>query len=651
MSLLKIHILILSTLLLVIMGGAFLVSVINSHTFLEHQLASHAEDTASSLGLLLSSPLAEQEIAGAESIVSAVFDRGYYQRVVITNMDGGVVVERKAPLVVKDVPGWFIRFLPMSAPSGEAVIHAGWRQVGKVLVRSHPGYAYAELWNSFIGIIYWFVGVWAAGNAVLILVLKMLNADLKAVEAQAAAIAARDFTLQEKTPFSQDLRRVFTTMNQMSRKLKSVFEDQARFIEILQRDARMDPVTGLFNRRHFEARLRHLCESPAEFFSGALLLVRIEGFREFNQRFGVPAGDEFLETAARAIEAVCTRESSQVLTAKMTGAEFAVYFPGIETEKAEALADAVIAGLTRLGNFADFQPKMAIHCGIAITSEGDSISRAFSAADTALRKAQYPGGSAWRRYQSDEAPGVLKADDLRAVLNKSLDTKSIEMELDPVVALDPPHLLHYEALARIRNDSGETLPAQAFILMAEKIGRIQELDRLVVERVLSLMTGHGGDADFAVNISIQSIKDPAFMDWLCDTLNTLPRLAERLFFETPEYSCTVFPDTVKSAIARIRKAGARFGLDHFGLSNGSFGYLIDLDVSYLKVDGSYFRGISQSKDNQFFIQAIGNIIHSLDVRLVGCCVETAEELEMVKALNVDAIQGSAATRIPPPPAL
>jgi EAL domain-containing protein (putative c-di-GMP-specific phosphodiesterase class I) len=105
---------------------------------------------------------------------------------------------------------------------------------------------------------------------------------------------------------------------------------------------------------------------------------------------------------------------------------------------------------------------------------------------------------------------------------------------------------------------------------------------------------------------------------------------------------------VRPSIDRIIEAGSSFALDHFGVGSTSFGYLIDLKPAYLKIDGSYIRRISKNKDHQFFVQAITNIAHGLDIRMIACHVERQQDFDAVKMLGVDAVQGKFVTQVSHP---
>src|SRR5690606_38103726 len=120
-------------------AGTMAITVHDTRAYLNAQLRTIAQDTATPLGISLSPALAAGDMAVAESLVNAVFDSGYYRRVAITGIDGKAIMERAAPAQVDGVPDWFMRLLPLETPRGQALVMAGWQQAGTVEVSANPG--------------------------------------------------------------------------------------------------------------------------------------------------------------------------------------------------------------------------------------------------------------------------------------------------------------------------------------------------------------------------------------------------------------------------------------------------------------------------------------------------------------------------------
>src|SRR5512146_1384275 len=138
----------LISLLWVLVFIATLAIVVNStKDYLQRAMASHAQDTATSLGLSITHAASIKDVTTIERMTAALFDRGYYREIQVTSMDGKPLVTKRVEEAVKGIPQWFINAFPLDTPPMSAIVMDGWRQVGKVEVVSHPGHAYAELWR------------------------------------------------------------------------------------------------------------------------------------------------------------------------------------------------------------------------------------------------------------------------------------------------------------------------------------------------------------------------------------------------------------------------------------------------------------------------------------------------------------------------
>jgi len=291
-------------LFLLLFTGTWLAKLQSTRTFLIDQLESHAQDTATSLGLSISQYSIDNDMPAIESMVNAVFDRGYYRIVRYSDNQGNVRVERILDVKIENVPQWFIHLIPLKTPESTANVMAGWIQAGTVYVKSHPGYAYKTLWENVVRMTVWFL---VCGVIVLIVGgfgLKILLKPLVLVEKQADALCKKRYEVQERLPRTKELRRVVEAMNRMTGKVKEMFQEQVTIAEGLKKQAYHDSVTGLGNRRFFESQITARLDRRDSVTKGIVLLLQIRELHELNQQKGFQAGQGFLRTAEGSCNAV-----------------------------------------------------------------------------------------------------------------------------------------------------------------------------------------------------------------------------------------------------------------------------------------------------------------------------------------------------------
>lgn len=623
-------------------AGTVAISVSDTRSYLDNQLKTISQDTATSLGLSLSPHFADNEMVLVESKINLIFDSGYYQEVTVAGLDGKPLVQRLAPAQVPDVPAWFVRLFPIETPRGQALVMAGWQQAGTITVAANPATAYATLWTSSVKSFWWFLAALVATSVLGMLALRLILRPLRLVEAQARAICDREYPVQARLPWTLELRSVVVAMNRMTSKIKAMFEEQADAMDRLRADSYRHALTGLANRRYFDMQLQQLLVSADEFQSGALLLLELKDFKAVNERRGYPAGDELLRGAVQVIEqAVRADVQLDCFVAHLAGANFALVLSNVSEFEAIEVGERLAAALPQLHQRGLADSADVGHVGMAMYRR-QSASQFLSEADTALRAAQNKGPNMLHVHEGRGAGVVaLSATRWSEFLRDVIDRKNIILHLQPVEGgADGRTVLHYETLLRVTGEDGQLIPAVVFVPMAKRLGLIRQIDRLVVAEVLArLQQRRYGDATIAVNLFPATLQDTGFVAWLDAALQADPEAARRIAFEVSEYGALEHLDALRTLVNLVRRHGGQFGIDHFGRGFSSFGYLSTLKIDYLKIDGSFIRGIEQQRDNQFLVDAICKIAHGLDLKVIAESVETDAERGMLATLRIDGVQG------------
>lgn len=640
MSLSRQLIIIITLLFIVLFIGTLAVSTHNTRGYLAHQLESHAQDTASSLGLSLTPHMANNDLPTMTSMVDAIFDRGYYRDIRIIAIDGTPIIERVLNVTVKDVPAWFVDMLPLETPEGLSTITHNWKQVARVQVRSHPGYAYLDLWRNTVDTFWWFLFSFAVGVVTFVMVLRVILKPLSQVENQALAISRREFPIMHKLPWTRELRRVVIAMNRMSFKVKGMLSEQTDMIERIRKEVYVDPLTGLANRRSFDMQLEHLVKAADDIHQGAVLFIGLKDLAEVNTTRGYQQGDELLKETADAIRR-CTAPLGQVFVARISGGEFGVLLPGAHIETVNELAKELAYQIPLIEE--QFTEQGTCHIGGAWYSgkiQGDCL---LAKADMALRASLQQGPNAWQVYGMDEqaATVVHGAQSWAKILQNSIDLHKYVFSRQPVINIADGHRLHYEVYTRLMGDDGELISAAVFMPTAERLGLMPKLDRYILENLLCKLATNdeNGTGSYSINLSPSSVHDPAFMDWAYARLAAVPALAGRIILETPEYAAIADTQAFKAIVSRFHGLGCRVSLDHFGTAFAPFGYLHDLKLDFIKIHGGLVRGVSENKDNRFFIQSLCQIAHGLDVQVLGEFVENEADWQQLRELGLDGAQG------------
>ncbi len=638
MSLFKQLLLAICLFLVVAFSGSFMVSLESSRSQYVNQLRSHAQDAATALALSLTPNI--DDPAMVELMVSSIFDSGYYSSIkVIDVASNAVLVERHAEPDSGGVPAWFIRLIGLAPAAGDAIVSRGWQQAARVEVVSHPMFALGKLWQSALGSLGWLVLCGALSAALGALLLRRQLRPLDYMVEQSQAIARREFLSQSKLPRTPELRRVVQAMNQMVEKLKQLFSEQAERSEKLRAESYQDSLTGLANRRYFEMQLNARLSPQEEVRPGYLLVLRVRDLAGINARLGGQRADQLLQAVAQQLRQACAGFAhTSDLIARSRGGEFVVLAPGLVFEEATHLAQALEAGLHSLHqtDASDVDPVACI--GLAPYVPGDSPHALLQLADEAVSRAESQGRPTWVCLEQRAVADVVDSRHAwHQRLDQALSQGRFELFFQPVVTCDDPaRVLHYKVISRLHDERGEALAAGRFLPWLERFGWMPRLDLLVLEKVLAHMRSH--EEALALNLSAATVADAKVLQQVFELLGQHPALGPRLTLELGEEQLP--EQTALEQLTRhLRGLGFSLALQRFGGRFSMIGNLAHLGLAYLKIDGSYVRNIDHETHKRLFIEAIQRAAHSIDLPLIAERVETEGELQVLREMGVQGVQG------------
>ncbi len=638
----------LISLLWIIVFIATLYTVVNStRDYLHRSMESHAQDTATSLGLSITQSKSYNDPVTIELMTSAIFDRGYFSEIKVSKVTGGdPIFKKRVEIAVDGVPPWFMSAFALPTPRMNAIVMDGWRKAAVVEVESHPGHAYKEMWEISKKSFWVLFTVAIISLLVVVIALRLALRPLDDMERQAEDISKRKFTILAKLPWALELHRISIALNTMCHSVEGMLNEQTELADKMRKKAYVDNVTGLMNRNDFNEQLTHLIGAPTKFGTGAVGVVRLRGFAAFNEREGRPAGDTLLKRTAHLLQEL-SKAYPGSLVAKLDGPEFAVVVPEIADTDIAKLGDALIKGLAEIEEFPRTEQSVMPHAGFAYYRyhEGATFGKLMGTAGQALAMAQGRGIPAWHLQQEEQSDqNAAMAVEINGLFKVGLPPERVILQYQAVRACqvaDDKWDYRSEACIRILASDGAIVRAGMFIATAKRLGALQLVDRVVTEKLMQHIATNGpvkGGAT-ALNLSLESLLDKSFVDWLYAALNAKREIAKYIIIEVAEHAIVSNLEAVKAVFSRLRATGARLSIDRFGQSTATLGFLRGLEVDYIKIDGGYTRGAAESTDKQFFIQALVGIAHGLGIKVVTEYVESEVEFNIVKGLMVDGAQG------------
>lgn len=421
--------------------------------------------------------------------------------------------------------------------------------------------------------------------------------------------------------------------------------EQKRLEEQLTYLAEHDPLTGLPNRRYFNAELaRQIDRARVNGGAVALLLIDLDEFKQVNDTLGHATGDKFLSSVARLLqEHMCDNGT----VARFGGDEFAIILPAHGPAQAEAAATELLDRLRQHTFLLDGRRVGAtISVGIACyPAHGATADVLLTRADVAMYEAKGKGRNMVAICSAEgdwyKAASSLRTWDER--IRQALADDRFVLMCQPVQHIGSGQTVQYELLLRMLDDDGSLVAPEEFIRPAEKLGLIHDIDRWVVRKTLHMLASHQGSSAqqprFAVNLSARTFSDPVVVSLIEEEFCRTGADPERLTLEITETAAVTDIDEARQFMARLQRLGCHFAIDDFGTGYSSYQLLRRLPVQVVKLDRSLIANLLTDAADREFVRALTTIAHHLGQRVVAEGVEDEQTLALLQFLNVDYAQG------------
>jgi diguanylate cyclase (GGDEF)-like protein len=409
-------------------------------------------------------------------------------------------------------------------------------------------------------------------------------------------------------------------------------EAQAAFL------VRHDPLTRLPNRTMLDERLEQAVAASGRGVRFALLCLNLDHFKLVNETFGHKFGDRLLRAVGERIVA-CVRETDFVC--RLGGDEFAVVQTGIEqAEHSAQLGHRMLRALAAPFHLDSQIVTVSACIGIAIGpddgTQGDTLLRH---ADTAMDRAQRDGEGTCRLFEPEMDARVQARRKMEIDLRRALADGAFELHYQPLVDVRANRVTGFEALLRWRHPGGHMVSPAQFIPLAEEIGLIVPLGTWVMHAACAAAASWPAHLRVAVNVSPVQFKGSGLADCVTSALSASGLPPRCLELEITESVLLADNAATLDVLRDLRARGVRISMDDFGTGYASLSYLRSFPFDKIKIDQSFVRDLEDSADSAAIVSAIIGLGRSLGMRVTAEGVETAGQLNRLRAAGCDEVQG------------
>lgn len=416
-----------------------------------------------------------------------------------------------------------------------------------------------------------------------------------------------------------------------------------RYFRRVQKQAHIDELTGLDNRRMFYTNLKSYMagRSPAD-STLWLLMIDLDRFKYVNDTMGHAAGDKLLQEIAVRIEQVC---QGCLSFARLGGDEFAILFADHRSEHVHSVAESIRDKLKAPFNIGGSIVTIGSSIGIAhYPDDGDTPDDLIKAADLAMYCAKRSGTNEILAYKEELDQSMLYTATLVNELQVAVQEDQFILYYQPQFNLALNKVVSVEALIRWNHPVRGLVSPDEFIPVAEQNGLLPIIGDWVLNEACRQAAHWLYEKDLrlriAVNISSDHFFQANFVQKALDTLEKHKLPPQLLELEVTEGVAVNDISQVVQSLARLRESSIHVALDDFGTGYSSLSYLQELPLDTLKIDKSFIQKMCLGNaQHDSITEAIVAMGQSLNLETVAEGVETENQLSVVSDLSISVVQG------------
>lgn len=418
--------------------------------------------------------------------------------------------------------------------------------------------------------------------------------------------------------------------------------ERRRARQVLSTMATLDPLTGLSNKLLLQDRLQqairdaHLYKRQV-----AVALLDIDHFKRVNESFGHGRGDQILSGVAERLKG-CLNE--QATLARLSGDEFVMVLRDLkDVHEAAKTAQSVLGVLAEPFELEGREFTLTASVGISVyPHDGEDAATLIQHAETAMYRAKQERNS-YQHFAHDTMSQVAERLTLENDLRKAIENGELLIHYQPQVQPADGRIVGAEALIRWKHPQRGLVSPMDFIPLAEETGLIVPITEWVLATATAQALAWREEGlpaiRMAVNLSARHFKDLRLVDTVRKVIAEGRIEPQHLDLELTESLLMENLDVAVSLLQELNGIGVRLSIDDFGTGYSSLSYLKQLPIHTLKVDRCFIRDLSTDRSSAAIVRSIIDLAHHLDLSVVAEGVEDAQQLDQLRTVGCDEVQG------------
>ncbi|MGE7952669.1 sensor domain-containing protein [Lysinibacillus xylanilyticus] len=405
-----------------------------------------------------------------------------------------------------------------------------------------------------------------------------------------------------------------------------------------------DSLTDVSNRFAYIERMDSLLESTSTISHSvqhAVYFLDLDRFKQINDTLGHAVGDTILVEVAKRLKTLLKNKD---IIARNGGDEFIITLTNVKNDKEAAnFAELIIGTIEQPLDINGQDIFISTSVGVSMyPADGESTEQLIRCADKAMTYSKKNDLNGYAFYFDE-----LKTDSQRVLLldselRRAIENREFELHFQPKISVENEEIQGVEALVRWNSERLGFVSPVEFIPYAEETGLIIPLSEVIIEKACEAvieMRQCGYKIPVAINISSIHFKQQNFLESIQSILERYNTPANNFEIEVTERTVMNSANETVSKLVRLKKMGFKISIDDFGTGYSSLSYLVRFPLDCLKIDRSFIQHIGSLDEKQAVVDAIIQMSHRLKMKVVAEGVEHAQQVDILRKMNCDIIQG------------
>lgn len=536
---------------------------------------------------------------------------------------------------LEQTPQWFVNLFPIHIDIAKVGLSDGWKKTAYLSISSNPADAYNRLfhyanqsfWYSLFGLILTML--------ILTFFLQKVLRPLTHIQATVEKIGQGIFDSVEIIPETKEFKKVALAINDMSAKLNRYINTLNNEVIRINEEIKIDPLTKLPLKPTFDI---DFSQSLTLAQHGYLFIIKISNLGDIAKIYEDNQVEKIISEFAKLLVKCSETEEQnlfQVTPYRFFGGEFSLLLSNASNKDADIIANRLTSEFNQLAH--KFNLTDIAHIGAGAFEPCSDITTVLHAANEALESAKQIGPN--EAVINQHSGQAINPQQWHHLVKQCIDTGSFTIDyIKPCKLLTindaSTQVVMVEAFTRVEDDQGNKVAMATFISMIEKYQLHKAFDEQVIHKIMNDIKQQGFTHQFLVNLSIDSINNADFIDWLEKKLAGNKSIAQQLVFSITAYAVAKQPQAFQQFIDKVHQLGSAVIIKRYDPVLLSINELQSFKVDALRLAKEQTLNIATELPKQEFVQALQELTLLLNIKLYAEDVVSQADMQVLAELGI-----------------